>query len=141
MAARTTAEKREAGFTLLETLVAMTLFAIGVLGLAQVQFAASRNSMASKATSTASFLASDRLEEMVYGPTFANITHANYPDEAYGHVQSADSRYLGFQRTVAVQDSLDVAGRIAMKTVTVQVTWKALHGDRHVELTSRVARF
>jgi type IV pilus assembly protein PilV len=132
---------REGGFTLLETLVAMTLFAIGILGLTQVQFAASRNTMMSKQTSTASFLASDRLEEMVHGASFAGITEAAYPEEDYGDVAGGDERYTRFKRTVAVRDSTDIAGRIAMKTVTVQVSWEALRGERHVDLTSRVARF
>lgn len=131
----------EAGFTLLETLVAMTLFAIGVLGLAQVQFAATRSSTTAKLTSTASFLASDRLEEMVYGPSFDDITEGSYPDEQYGEVAGGDGRYRNFQRTVAVADSLDLVGRVALKRVTVRVTWRGLHGDRHVELVSRAARF
>jgi type IV pilus assembly protein PilV len=131
----------ESGFTLLETLVAMTLFAIGVLGLAQVQFAATRSSTTAKLTSTASLLASDRLEEMVYGPSFDDITEGNYPSEGYGEVSGGDARYQNFQRTVAVADSIDLVGRVALKRVTVRVTWRGLHGDRHVELMSRVARF
>jgi type IV pilus assembly protein PilV len=131
----------EGGFTLLETLVAMTLFAIGVLALAQVQFAASRSGTTSKLTSTASFLASDRIEELTHGATFAGIDEADYPPEDYGQVAGGDPRYVGFSRAVTVEDSLDVAGRIAMKTVSVTVTWKALNGDRHVTLASKVARF
>jgi type IV pilus assembly protein PilV len=136
-----TEPRREGGFTLIETLVAMTLFAVGVLALAQVQMAATRSSTSSKVTSTASFLASDRLEELVYGPTFDAITEDNYPAEDYGAVSGSDPRYARFTRSTTVQDSLDIAGRVAMKTVTVTVTWHALHGDRNVTLASRVARF
>jgi|WetSurMetagenome_2_1015567.scaffolds.fasta_scaffold822460_1 type IV pilus assembly protein PilV len=133
--------RQEEGFTLLEVLIAMTIFSIGVLALAQVQFAASSNNMQSRLTSTASSLASDRLEEIVYGPSFDGIRTTTYPSEAYGAVDSNNPRYKQFQRTVAIQDSLDVAGRVSLKTVRVRVTWHALHGDRHVELMSRVARF
>jgi prepilin-type N-terminal cleavage/methylation domain-containing protein len=140
----TTASTRQAadgGFTIIETLVAMSLFAIGILALTQVQFAAARNTTTSKLTSTASFLASDRLEAVIYGPSFASMTHANYPDEAYGAVNSSDPRYKVFKRTVAVQDSLNSFGTLCLKTVTVKVCWKALNGERNVELRSRVARF
>ena len=129
------------GFTLIETLIAMTLFSVGVLALAQIQFAATRSAMSSKRTSTASSLASDRLEEIVFGPSFAAMTEANFPEEDYGDVSHADDRYKGFKRTVAVDDSLNIAGTICMKTVTVNVSWQALNGERSVELQSRVARF
>jgi len=133
--------RRDAGFTLLEVLVAMTIFSIGVLGLAQVQFAASANNVQSRLTSTAASLASDRLEEAIYGPSFDAITTGNFPTEEYGAVDAGNPRYATFRRTVAIQDSLDIAGRVSMKTVQVRVTWHALHGDRNVELMSRVARF
>jgi type IV pilus assembly protein PilV len=133
--------RNEEGFTLLEVLVAMTVFSIGVLALAQVQFAASSNNMQSRLTSTAASLASDRLEEVVYGASFDAIRTTNFPSENYGVVDGSNPRYTHFQRTVAIQDSLDLAGRVSLKTVRVRVTWHALHGDRHVELMSRVARF
>jgi len=141
MTAQPVRKAADGGFTLIETLVAMSMFAIGIMALTQVQFAAARNTTTSKLTSTASFLASDRLEEVIYGPSFTAMTHANYPDEAYGHVGSADPRYKVFKRTVVVQDSLGITGTVAMKTVTVNVGWKALNGERNVELRSRVARF
>jgi prepilin-type N-terminal cleavage/methylation domain-containing protein len=134
-------QAREDGFTLVETMVAMTLFAIGVLALAQVQFAASRNTMKAKLTTQATSLASDRIEQCVYGPAFADITEDNFPDEDYGEVAGGDERYARFARTVTVEDSLDFAGRITLKTVTVQVTWNDINGQRNVELSSRVARF
>jgi prepilin-type N-terminal cleavage/methylation domain-containing protein len=133
--------KQQDGFTLVETMVAMTLFAIGVLALAQVQFAASRNTMKAKLTTVASGLASDRIEQVVYGPAFGEITEGNYPDEDYGEVEGGDERYARFRRSVAIDDSLDLAGRVALKTVTVQVTWADINGQRNVELSSRIARF
>jgi type IV pilus assembly protein PilV len=134
-------DRGEQGFTLLETLVAMTLFSIGVLALAQIQFAATRNSTSSKMTSTASFLASDRLEEMMYGTPFVQISEGNFPEEDYGDVQNGDERYRVFKRQVAVDDSLDITGAVALKTITVRVAWRGLQGERNVELMSRVARF
>ena len=141
MKAARTPQATQGGFTLIETLIAMTLFSIGVLTLAQVQFAATRSSTSSKRTSTASALASDRLEEIVFGPSFAAITDANFPDEDYGDVSHSDDRYKNFKRTVAVADSVNIAGTICMKSVTVTVAWEASNGERTVELQSRVARF
>lgn len=71
--------RNEEGFTLLEVLIAMTIFSIGVLALAQVQFAAYSNNMQSRLTSTASSLASDRLEEIVYGASFDGIRTTSSP--------------------------------------------------------------
>ena len=88
----TTSQNEQTGFTLVETMVAMTLFAIGVLALAQVQFAASRNTMKAKLTTVASGLASDRIEQVVYGPAFGEITEDNYPDEDYGEVEKVYER-------------------------------------------------
>lgn len=136
-----TSQNEQTGFTLVETMVAMTLFAIGVLALAQVQFAASHNTMKAKLTTQASSLASDRMEQCVFGPAFAEITEDNYPDEDYGEVEGGDERYARFTRSVTVEDSLDLAGRVALKTVTVQVTWADINGQRNVELSSRIARF
>ena len=131
----------QAGFTLIETIVAMSLFAIGILGLAQVQFAASRSNTTARLTSSASLLASDRLEQCVHAPAFDGITPDNFPDEEYGDVEDGDARYAGYRRTVDVVDTVDLTGRVSMKTITVRVTWHSLHGDRSVELASRVARF
>lgn len=133
--------RTDAGFTLLETLVAMTLFAIGILGLAQVQFAASRSAVGSRQASTAALLASDRLEECLATPSFANITEATYPEEDYGDVAGGDARYEQFARSVVVRDSLDVAGRVALKTLTVRVAWETVRGERDVVLSSCVARY
>lgn len=129
------------GFTLIETMIAMTMFAIGIMALAQVQFAASRNTTKAKLTTIASGLASDRIEQVVYSPSFDQITTVNYPDEDYGEVEGGNPRYERFARTVAIRDSVDFVGRVALKTVTVQVTWADINGPRNVELSSRIARF
>lgn len=141
MRSRPIDRKAARGFTLIETLVALALFSIGVLALTQAQFAAARNSTSSKLTRTASFLASDRLEEMMYGTPFTQITLANFPEEDYGDVQNGDERYRDFKREVTVADSTDVSGVVSVKTITVRVAWRGSQGERDVELMSRVARF
>lgn len=131
----------QGGFTLLETLIAMTLFAIGVLALAQVQLAASRSNMSARRNSTAALLAQDRIEQCVHAAQFDDITPANFVNENYGSVEHADPRYKNFKRTVDIVDTQDITGRATLKTVTVRVRWKTLQGDRELHLASSVARF
>lgn len=131
----------EAGFTILETVVAMAIFAIGVLALTQVQFAAARINMKSRTTSTASMLASDRLESITTRKYFSSITKANFPDEAYGQIHGAEGRFSKYRRTVDIVDTMDLAGRVSMKTVTVKVFWKDLHGEKSITLASNIAKF
>jgi prepilin-type N-terminal cleavage/methylation domain-containing protein len=129
---------REAGFTLVEVLVAVGLLTIGILGVGLALSAsggiASGGSVGlaavsrSNSYSTATQLAQARLEEIknaIYsktGPT-DEITTANFPDDAYGAIAG----YSGFRRTVSIQDATPAA---AMKTITVQVFFTPQYGTR-----------
>ena len=122
-------------------LIALSIFAIGVLALAQVQFAASRSNGSARRNSTAALLAQDRLEQCVHASRFDDITPASFGSESYGSVNHADPRYKNYQRTVTIADSLDITGRASLKTITVRVDWRSLQGQREVKLASRVARY
>jgi prepilin-type N-terminal cleavage/methylation domain-containing protein len=57
--------KNENGFTLIETLVAMVILAIAMLGIAQLQLSAIQGNRSSYDMTEASALASDMIEQMV----------------------------------------------------------------------------
>ena len=130
--------RREAGFTLVEVLVAISLLMIGILGIGLALSAsgglASGDNVGIAAVSransysTATELAQDRLEQIKNATYKANpltdeITAANFPAEAYGSIAG----YTGFRRTVSIQDATPAA---AMKTVTVQVFFTPQYGTR-----------
>jgi prepilin-type N-terminal cleavage/methylation domain-containing protein len=57
--------KNENGFTLIETLVAMVILSIALLGIAQMQLSAMQGNRSSYDMTEASALASDMIEQMV----------------------------------------------------------------------------
>lgn len=57
--------KNENGFTLIETLIAMVILAVALLGIAQMQLSAMRGNRSSYDLTEASAIASDIIEQMV----------------------------------------------------------------------------
>lgn len=57
--------KRHDGFTLIETMVAMVIFTIGILALFGMQTAAIKENLAANSITTGATLASDRIEQLI----------------------------------------------------------------------------
>lgn len=129
------------GMTLVEVLVAITVFAVGVLSLTHVMFQAMSMNTKSKHVVVATNLAHERMEQILSTPRYASITAANFPTESYGAVNGGVAEYTAFQRTVAVADSVDALGASVMKDVTVRVQWRERGRVRNVEIHSSISRF
>lgn len=73
--------KKEGGFTLIEVLIALTIFAVGLLAVAAMQVSAVKvNSTAGKITTLSTF-GMDKVEELSALPyTNAQLTAGNYTD-------------------------------------------------------------
>ena len=56
---------RQAGFTFIETMIAMAIFTIGILGLYGMQMASARENVIANKTTTASTWAVDRVEQLL----------------------------------------------------------------------------
>jgi type IV pilus assembly protein PilV len=109
------------GFSLIEILISMTIFAIGVLALAEMQITAIRGNAFSSTTTDGTTLAQDRIEQLMNLPyddgALATGNHGPVTQDVYNV-------------------SWDVAnGPVAnTKTVNVSVTWTANSWNRSVSL-------
>ena len=68
-------DKADKGFTLIETLIALAIFSIGILAVASLQVSASLQSRNSSEITEASAIASNRMEELI--PEFCTKTLLN----------------------------------------------------------------
>lgn len=99
------------GFTLIETLVALSLFSIGMLGTARLVTVLLHGNMLSYTLTTATHLAQEKLEEIRNTP-YTAITPA---EETV--VAATTTRYT---RTTTVHTEQPAAG---MTTVAITVRW------------------
>lgn len=129
------------GYSILEAMVAMTIFAIGALALSQSYFGVMRAEVGARNQELATQCARDRLEEIVNSLSYATITEGNFPDEGYGEIADGDPKFEQFARTVAIVDSLNAINQSVLKEVTVRVTWQTAAGTRDVTLNTVVARY
>lgn len=114
----------EAGFTLIEVLIGISIFAIGLLAVARLQMLSVRNTTVGNLTSQATMLANQKMEEVKMTP---------FDDLVANEVESdidGDGNAGGiFTRTTTIAA---VTGTPAWSTdvreVQVQVQWNAAHG-------------
>ncbi len=104
----------ENGFTLIETLMAIAIMAIGLLGLAALQTTAISGAAKANKQSMAVSLAEDQIE------TYKNIPYDSVPSAPSTATGTDLSSWGIFTRTTAVQDGVPVPGS---KTITVTVSW------------------
>jgi type IV pilus modification protein PilV len=134
-------KKNNDGMTLVEVLVGMMIFAIGLLGLSRVIFKVMQANMQSRHTVVATNLAHQRMEQIMSSTRYGSITEANFPDEDYGQVNDGASDYAIYSRNVAIADSLNSLGNSVLKEITVRVEWNESGRARNVELNSSISRF
>ena len=133
--------KNRKGMTLVEILVGMTIFAIGLLGLSHVMFQVMHSNLRSKHTVIATNLAHQRMEQIMSAVRYDSITEAGFPDEDFGQVDFGNEAYTKFSRVVAIADSLNSLGNSVLKEITVRVEWNEMGKTRNVEIRSSISRF
>ncbi len=129
------------GYSLIEALMAMTLFAVGVLALSQSYFGVVRSQMMSRQNELALQCARDRIEEIVNSVSYSDINGTFYPSEDFGDVNGGVTQYEIFNRQIAISDSLNANGTSVIKDITVTVNWQTSGGVRTVFLNSAIARY
>ena len=102
------------GFTLVEVLIAIMTFSIGLLGVAQLMVSIINSNLTARHISTAATLAQDKMEDIHrvgYGGVDALAGTENY---------HSLTGYAAYKRVTAVTANTPGTG---MKTVTVSVFW------------------
>jgi type IV pilus assembly protein PilV len=115
------AQKREnAGFTLVEILVAMTIFSIAVLGLAAGTINVTRNNNTSHLSTSAINIAQAKIEELraMTSGAFATVVCPSYTST--GCSDTATSAGKAFSRSWKITANSPVAG---VNQIDVKVDW------------------
>ncbi|MBE0595778.1 MAG: prepilin-type N-terminal cleavage/methylation domain-containing protein [Desulfuromonadales bacterium] len=113
----------QAGFTLVEILIAMTIFAFGMLAVATLQITALTGNSAARGVTEANALAQNKLEELQSIP-FDDVNGSAGP-ETISHYGKA------YALSWTVDDDLPVAG---LKTIAVTVQWQEKGGAKTTSL-------
>jgi type IV pilus modification protein PilV len=117
-----TPQKGSAGFSLIEVLIALSIFTIGILGVASLVISSINENGLARRVTEATALAEDRLESMLALP-YENIDAGQSTEGAY---------------TVSWNVAQDII--VAQtKSITVTVTWQYLGIDRKVTIQHLLA--
>lgn len=135
---RTTAHGRDAGFTMIEVMVSLAIFAIGMLGISSMQLMGLRANVYTDQYSTATRLAMEMLERV---NNYA-LNSLNFDNGAF---QLPGIALAGWQDKITAELGDDASGTTGiaynpvtrLNTVTVAVQWT---GDHQVAFTSRIAQ-
>jgi len=129
------------GYSILEAIIAMSIFAIGILALSHSYFGIMRAQVNARHQELATQCARDRMEEIVNCLSYSQITEANFPDEGYGEVDGGSLMYQKFSRDVEIVDTLNQSGVSVMKEISITVAWETSDGTRNLTLNSVVAKY
>ena len=132
-------KKNQSGFSLVEVLSSMTVFAIAAAGLATTTVSTTKSNGTSRTTTVASFLIHDKVEELrsmdpATNPAdFVDGTHsdANNPLTALGE---ANGTYV---RTWQVIPNTPAIG---LAEVVVTVSWNTPDGPRSLQASTFICR-
>jgi prepilin-type N-terminal cleavage/methylation domain-containing protein len=111
--------KKDSGFSLIEILIALSIFAIGILAVATLQVSALLESRNSADITQASNLASGQLEEIMHLP----FLHSELDPASNPHSKSSGKFLIQW---LATHTDLNSDGVFESKTVDLTVSWKRL---------------
>ncbi|MEE9278674.1 MAG: prepilin-type N-terminal cleavage/methylation domain-containing protein [Myxococcota bacterium] len=138
MRTRTTERTRtsEAGFTLLEVLMAMVILGVGVLTIGVAQLSAIKMSSRSQHLSQAMYLAQEQMEVFMVlpqGSAFLTLPVVDAPDPAGTiDIDPNDNDLTNYTRTWTVEPNVPNPG---VTRITITVTWNtATRGPTQVQL-------
>ncbi len=110
--------KGNRGFTLIEVLIAMAIFVIGILGLFTMQITATNSNAAARKRTEALYWASNRMEILMDTP-YADI----------GNNQETQGIYNISWAVNEIDLNLDNNGDMDAKEIQIDVTWSGIGGQ------------
>ena len=126
----TTLSRKNRGFTLIEVLIAMAIFAIGILAVASLQLSNTKNNTTGNITTQATMLARQKLEELKTVPDVTTLTSGTDPNNPL----DADGNAGGiYNRQWNVSNPL---GGSTSRQISVTVSWNRRGQNRSVVLES-----
>lgn len=121
--------RNKAGFSLLEVLIALSIFSIGMLAVAKMQIMAIQGNEFSMRTFDASTLAHDRLEQLM-GLTYTTTsTAAGLAADTYSENQTRQG--ITYTVTWTIQNDVIATNT---KSIDVAVTWTERNRSRSLSV-------
>jgi len=114
---------QQAGFTLIEVLIAVLLLSVGLLGLAGLQTASLRNNGSALMRSQATTIAYDILDQMRAGVSPANPNYSPYETSGLTCNSSASTALSDWQQELCQLPGGEGKINVTGNTVTVSVQW------------------
>ena len=121
---------RDAGFTLIEVLVSLAIFSIGILAVASMQYWSVRNTTAGNILTQATNLARAQMEDM---KNATNITTLTNGSDATNPIDEDGNPGGIYTRSWVVTNPF---GGSASRQIQVSVSWSRLGQNRSVVLTT-----
>jgi type IV pilus assembly protein PilV len=120
--------RRQAGFSLIEALVSILIFSIGILALVGMQVTAVRQSANAKYRSEASLLANQLIGQMWVTDRLASTLQTNFTGSSTNTGNAGYTAWAATVQNTLPNSSGDNAPTVAVAgdgTVTVNLFWKA----------------
>lgn len=127
------------GFSLLEVLSSMTVFAVAAAGLASTTVSTTKSNSVSRHTTAASFLIQDKIEQLrSMDPTTnpSQFAAGNHTD-ARNPLTATGQRFGMYTRTWRVTQNSPAQG---LSEVVVTVAWNSPEGPRSLQATTFICR-
>ena len=139
------------GFTIIEILIAMAIFAIGILGVAAMQIASVKGNAAAQGVTDIAVYATDRLEKLMVLPYNADAISNGEHSIGAGNItlttDGIDNNFDGFIDEAGETGPLTIEWTVTddqpllnTKTVTVTVRHVSPYVNKEVDITRIIPR-
>ena len=123
------------GFTLIEALIAISIFAIGFLAIGSLVISTTRNTTKGNILTHATMLASDKIEELKNENLLSAVMTTGTHTDPFNPINERGNQDGIFNRSWKVSELQPTASPTA-RQVEVTVSWNRLGKSRQVRLTT-----